>query len=209
MFSKESLVFVGSIELPYIPRQRHHSYIILRELETSGKVLFHPKSFCDSSSLIISPMVLVGPPSSPWVITGQCFQISPLWAPAFCLPSSGAPTRSPSRATETPRQPREDDCLSPARRCWSNSSTEPPLSPWSVLPGTDAYIPPLPRVSSTRLGPSPGDRGTSVTAGQTASPFLPGQTTTDEGERSFPFNKLDLRSWCWCSIKAIIVGPKL
>ena len=48
MFSKESLVFVGSIELPYIPRQRHHSYIILRELETSGKVLFHPKSFCDS-----------------------------------------------------------------------------------------------------------------------------------------------------------------
>ena len=46
MFSKESLVLVGSIELQYIPR--HHSYIIPRELETSGKVLFHPKSLCDS-----------------------------------------------------------------------------------------------------------------------------------------------------------------
>ena len=41
MFTKESLVFVGSIELQYIPP--HHSYIIPRELETSGKVLFHQK----------------------------------------------------------------------------------------------------------------------------------------------------------------------
>ena len=159
-------------------------------------------------------MVLVGPPSPPLSnSTGQCFQISPLWAPAFSLPSSGAPTRSPLRATETPRQPREDDCLSPVRRCWSSLSTEPPLSPWSALLGTDVCIPPLPRVSSTSLAPSPGGRGTSATAGRTASPFLPGQTTTDEGERSFLFKnfrvELDLWSWCWCYIKAIIVGPKL
>ena len=117
MFTKESLVFLGSIELQYIPR--HHSYIIPRELETSGKVLFYPKSFSDSEVWSFLRWFWLFPPSSPWVITGSCFQISPLWAPPCSLPSSGAPTRSPSRATETPRQPREDDCRCPARRCWS------------------------------------------------------------------------------------------
>ena len=172
------------------------SWVHWTSVHTTSSLIYHtegignfwqsfvlPKKFLWLRSLIISPMVLVVPPLSPWVITGSCFQISPLWAPPCSLPSSGAPTRSPSRATETPRQPREDDCRCPARRCWSTSSTAPPPSPWWAPPGTDDCTPPLPRAGSTRPGPTPGGRGTSATAGLIVRPSRPGQTTTGGGER--------------------------
>ena len=148
MFTKESLVFVGSIELQYIPP--HHSYIIPRELETSGKVLFHPKhkKFLWLISLVISPMVLVIVPFLPSLPMSHChYQV--LFSD---LSSLGASLLSPIlRSSDTESIKSDGDAPATKRRRLSVSSQE-------MLEQLVHRASPLPLVTSPRdrrLHPSP------------------------------------------------------